>query len=766
MPEFNDGTKINNFTQMNNLKEKLNKNKKLSEDYSELQSGLGGELSDDDFLNFPSKQAFSDIETETTSSPNGDIVTRKFNYKDKTVTETFKDKFGNIKNVVYDNPNNQKHYHYSEMNKSYYSYIKQENIKYNDGYTINKNFNSGKLQNVSISFKKGEDNICIDFDKITEKELNIIKSRDLILQKDCNKKNFSAKQLLQMAKLNDYQWAKVIKREILKTVDSQKDNFSFYFLEELASISDKDWGNIEKYSLLSFRRDNGKKLFVNEIKELAKIPKEVWENMQSRNILNLKDDNGDYFFINKNIVLSSLNNEEWDNLEKRELLSLKYPDGTWLHSNEIKILANISQEAWDNIKKRNLFNIKDSFGNKFYIQEIQVLAELTPREWRYAENRELLKDRSNFGYIKVFAGLDNEKWETVKKSSLFDLNSSYGKYFSEGEVKLLTNLDEKYWENIEKRNLLKQDSLTSKDIIAAAKLNDKDYGRLKIELKKVENRGVPFFYIYEKIKNQKPKTGSISLKGKQEKTYSSVLSVLKGEDYNKINKELYGEKTAETENLFKEFNKKYPNIVLTADNDISEKEARDLIQATEEFLELQKKGNAPFVKHICFTKLDGMRGFYKHKTIFINLLPPDRYEELDKDSFLEILIHENGHHKDYMDKKYKEIPVPKEIKDILKKIFRDYALKNPSESIAVLTEAIEMPDDKDGNPLTNKIRLRKDKKGNYILMISKDTNLSKEETDKLGIYFRSIRCPELIPDYDEDKHGKPTNYYETIIRKQ
>ncbi len=767
MPEFGDEIKINNFNQINSLGEFIKINKENECDI-ELQSSLSGEREKDDLSVFSStsSQSTSDIETETITSPNGDIIVREFNYKNKTAKETIKDKLGNITERIYDNPNNQKYYNHSEFDKSYYSHIKEEKIKYTDGYTISRSFKNGKLHKATVTFKNEKENISIDFDNIKEKELDIIKNRNLLLQKDINNKNFSANQILQMAKLKDRQWGKVKNRNILAAIDSQTKELSFYLLEELSEMSEKDWGNAEKRKLLYFKRNNGTKLLVDEIKDLAKISDAQWENIISRKIFDFKDENNDYFFVNKIIFLASFNIEEWDNLQERKLLSLKYPDGARLHNQEIKMLAQLSQEAWENIDKRNLFNIKDAGGNKFYIPEIVTLAKLTNKEWRNTEARELLRDRSNFRYIKVFAELDNEKWGIVRKSQLFDLNISYGKYFSEDEMKQLTALDKKYWDNMENRNLLKQSSLNIKDIIAAAKLNNQCYNNLKRELDKRENIGVPFFYIYERIKGQNSKIGSISMKGKKEKTYSSVLASLSGEEYLRTNKELYGEKPKEIEKLFEDFQKKYPDITLIADNDITEKEAVDLIQATEEFLKIQKKGNAPFAKYICYTKLGNMSGFYDENKIFVNLLPSGLYQELDKISFLDVLIHENGHHKDYTDKDFKEIPIPNEIKLILKKVFRDYAIEDSSESIAVLTEAIEMPDDKDGNPLTSKMRLRKDKKGNYILMISKNTNLTKEEVDKLGIYFRSIRCPELIPDYDENIHGNPDNYYETVIRKK
>lgn len=732
----------------------------------ELQTELSGNIENSDIADFSATQT-NDTTTESLTNAKGEKITREYNLKNKEVTETIEDNNGNITIRIYDNPNNKKHYHYSEFNESYYPYIKNETVKYNDGYIINKSFDNGKLKNTKVSLQVGNEKLCIEFNKITEKELNIIKKRDLILQKDINNKTFSSSQILQMTKLSNSQWEKVKKRKILETVDSNTKELSFYFLEELSNISEKDWKNVEKRLLLNFKRADGTKLFVNEIKELAKISKEQWENILSRHILNLKDENGDYFFINKSIMLSSLNHQEWENVEKRNILTLKYPDGARLHNNEIKILAAMSKEEFENIEKRNLFNIKDGNGYKFYIEEIKVLAELNEKEWRNMDRRKLLEDRSNFRYIKVFSSLDNEKWETVKKSQLIDLNRGYGKYFSESEVKLLCSLDKKCWENIDNRNLLKQDRLSIKDIFAAAKLNETDYNLLKTELDKRENAAVPFFFIYEKIKKQTPKIGIASIKGKEETTYSSALCSLNGEKYKNINNELYGEKSKETENLFNEFQKKYPDVILTADNDITEQEAKNLIQATEEFLNLQKKGNSPFAKEICFTKLDGIGGFYSHKSnkIFVNLLPSDMYNELDKDTFLEVLIHENGHHKDYMDKKFKDIPIPNEIKVILKKVLREYAMENSSESLAVLTEAIEMPGDGDRNPLTKDIRLRKDEKGNYILMVSKNSDLTEEEVNRIGIYFRSIGCPELIPDYDENKHGKTDEYYSTIIRK-
>ena len=82
-----------------------------------------------------------------------------------------------------------------------------------------------------------------------------------------------------------------------------------------------------------------------------------------------------------------------------------------------------------------------------------------------------------------------------------------------------------------------------------------------------------------------------------------------------------------------------------------------------------------------------------------------------------------------------------------------------------MTEAIETPNDRDDNPMTSKIHVRKDEKGNYYLMVPKDSDVSEEELNRVAEFYRDIKCPEIIPDYNSQSHGEQSEYHQAMIRK-
>ena len=94
------------------------------------------------------------------------------------------------------------------------------------------------------------------------------------------------------------------------------------------------------------------------------------------------------------------------------------------------------------------------------------------------------------------------------------------------------------------------------------------------------------------------------------------------------------------------------------------------------------------------------------------------------------------------------------------------SVQNTQSSISELIKAIETPDDKDSTKMTKQIRVRKNRKGKLVLMVAKNSKVSKDEVEKLGEYFRDIICPKIIPDYDEKVHGSIDDYNETTIRDE
>ncbi len=293
---------------------------------------------------------------------------------------------------------------------------------------------------------------------------------------------------------------------------------------------------------------------------------------------------------------------------------------------------------------------------------------------------------------------------------------------------------------------------------------DKEIEELVTESKKSENKERPLFFLCEKIKGANPYShysGTVS-----NTCYESALASpnLSYSEYEKLNEKLYGKKLPKVQKLFDDFKQKYPDIKLMVDNDVSLKKAKEIIKATEEFINYQKKAKAPFAQIIQFTKMIGKGGFFLQENknkIYVEINYNSSYNYI-----LKAICHENGHLKDYRNLGFIDKQIPEEIGKILKKVLSDYSTRNSRESIAEFISAIETPGDKDDMKMTKKIRVRKNRNGDLVLMIDKKSNITKEEVEKLGEYYRSIICPEIIPDYDNKKHGSIEKYNETIIRDE
>ncbi len=443
---------------------------------------------------------------------------------------------------------------------------------------------------------------------------------------------------------------------------------------------------------------------------------------------------------------NSINNvwskNKHDTLENNNLCDSKYNQNSLspaLKSTEEiqKKLADVNSHTLQKIEERDLFNLKNAENKSFNIDEIIYLAKYENNAWEEAHNREL------------FTALNFEN-----------------KAFSVIDIKILAKINPKNWSNIVKRNLLKESKAFGKSLTAweikflGSIKNDEDYEKTIKELKKEENINKPPFFLYERMKGKNPEiTTTKTLEGN---LYRSSLFILTGEEYEKTNIELYGEKLPEVQCLLQEFSNNYPDVELTFDNDVSYNRAKSIINATEMFINKQKEGNTPFAKKIRFTKMEGISGLYKTDyidRIWISL-------QGGRVQFLSTLTHENGHYKDYIENGLANKEIPEDVKPILRKVLGPYSTTKAYEAIAELTKTIETNNDWDDLPMTKKIRLRKDSDENLILMIKKNNNVSKEETDKLGKFFQDIECPKIVPDYRCHKHGPTSDYYETIIRQK
>lgn len=403
--------------------------------------------------------------------------------------------------------------------------------------------------------------------------------------------------------------------------------------------------------------------------------------------------------------------------------------------------------------KRNQFNnVNETILRKIEDREIYDL--------KNAENKEYSTED-----IIYFASVDNQAWSKVESRNLIKAHNAENKAFLTYETIVLARINDTTWRNIEKRKILTESKglgkgLSAWDIKFLGQLSDEAYEKTIKEYKKIEYADKPAFFVYETIMGNHPET--VRTAARNGNIYRSSLFSLSGDNYEENNKKLYGEKLPEVERIYQEFKEQYPDIELTFDNDVSYERAKKILNATKLFIETQKAGNAPIAKKIQFTKLDGASGFYKYQyrdKIWVNIQGGTK-------NYTCSLTHENGHFKDFIEDNLALQDIPYDVKPILRKVFGNYAATQSYESIAELAKAIETPYDWDNTKMTRKIRLREDSDGNLVLMIMKNNNVSEEETEKLGKFFRDIRCPKLIPDYKEYKHGPTSQYHETIIRRE
>ncbi len=449
--------------------------------------------------------------------------------------------------------------------------------------------------------------------------------------------------------------------------------------------------------------------------------------------------------MNINIISNSNNSDSEikQNNTKHETKAEDYTIWKQNFRNNLKNIKNYKVEYKDfdlsfeivkKINDRELFNLKNAENKKFDIDEIIYLAKFEDKYWEKANNRKL-----------------------------FSILNSENKPFGVNEILILAKINDKTWNNIDKRNLLTESkvlnkSLTARDIKFLGSLSDNDYELTLKSLKMNENANKPAFFVYETLKGKHPEM--ITSDFSRDTIYRSSLVRLDDKNYEKTNNELYGEKLPEVQMLYKKFKDNYPDIELTFDNDVSYDRAKTIINATKIFIDFQRANNAPYVKKIQFTKMDGSSGFFNDKNkdkIWINI-------QGGMVQFLSSLTHENGHYKDYIERGLAKKEIPEDIIPILKKVFGNYAATKSYESIAELAKAIETPYDCDETNMTKKIRLRKDYNGNMILMIMKNNDITEDEVNKLGNFFKEIECPELISDYKKSMHGSPDLYYETVIR--
>ncbi len=444
---------------------------------------------------------------------------------------------------------------------------------------------------------------------------------------------------------------------------------------------------------------------------------------------------------------------------------------------------NLSQEE-QKCGNFELFGFNNKLSQVELGKKEKLIEQLDPEKQIILQKRNLLADK--YSHLKaedleILINLENSQWRKILTRELLTDKNPTGKPFSTKDAAILSKVSKEDWLNILESDILTKNDLThsfsteklvtyaQKDINAVENvLSDLLYlKKMKENPKNIrklceyynENPKVPYFYLYEKTKEAKPRI--IEANSDYPSGYVSSLASeeLSDKEYEDLNENLYGKKSPEIQKLFDDFKKKYPDIKLMVDNDVSLRKAKEIIKSTEEFVDYQRKSNIPFSKIIQFTKIDNAGGFCFENKIVANI----KGNEM---TFLHSLTHENGHFKDNNDMGYVYAEIPRDIQNILKKLLRDYAATNTLESIADLAAAIETPNDKDFFRMTNKIRLRKDENGNSVLMVAKNSNITKEEVDKLGEYYRSIICPELIPDYDLSKHGLAEDYNETVIRDE
>lgn len=605
--------------------------------------------------------------------------------------------------------------------------------------------------------------------KYTYDEWKIIIKRELLTLKNADKKTFSEDDIAALGMLDDFQWSNVISedRKLLTLKNADNKAFRGYEIAALAKLNNTQWDNVisKDRKLLTLKDKDKSALAGTEIAKLAEL-----NDIQYKRIAPfIKNYSG--YKIRNLIDLAKADDSLWDKIEKRELFTLKNADNLPFKPNDIAELAKLDDLQWDNVvsKDRNLLTLKNADKKAFSGHDIAALAKLDNSQWSkvISEDRKLLTlinaEKEAFsGYdISALAKLDDTRWKRIQERNLINNANS----FSTETIVWLSNLDTKEYESISEDDLKKINKIPT-DLLQ--NLNKEECLKFCICTEIIDKFHIDLDkdYVYNQIKQNKSLLSLIAEKVIKQSSYGlALLADVSDEEYEKENERLHGKMSEEVKKQLDEFKKRNPEIKLMVDNDVSAEKMKQIIDETEEFINYQKKAGLPFAKTIQFTKsLAGIGGFYYYSNnnkIHVNL-------DINK-QILGTLTHENGHLRDDRDMGIKindnKYMTP-ESELILAKVLSFYGSTKTREAIAELAKAIETPDDKDDCEMTKKIRLREDENGNQILMIAKDSGITNEETKILGSFFRKANCPEMIPDYKEEKHGSMDNYYETIIRNR
>jgi len=463
---------------------------------------------------------------------------------------------------------------------------------------------------------------------------------------------------------------------------------------------------------------------IKEIKDkqfLEGLFEEIRNKILNRKLLTLKNANGEPISYNNIIELVQLSDEEWRKATERQLLSLKNADNQPFSGCETCMFAKLTDKQWGKVNERKLLSFKTANNIALYAYEINELSTLTDEQWNNVSKRNLVSFKTDnipvlcAHGICQFAKLSDKQWENLNKRDILSIDE-ISENMDDTIVDITTRLAElsdEEWINSEKKTAL--------------------------------------------LKELKQLTEDPELK-------ASTLYNLSGNKFEQTNELLYGKKSTQLTKMLDDFKKEYPDFELLMNNNVSEEKAKEIIDVVKEFINNHKNSDLPYATRFMFTNMRECGGFYNPgadgDTIFLHI-------HTSEDELKSAIVHENGHFRDFLDYVYDENNIPKDVAKILKKVLWDYSLTNNLETIAVLTSAIETPDNVDSvNPLTKILHVRKDENNNYYLMLPKDCNVSKEELEKLGRFLRDIHCPEIMPDYDESKHGDIASYNQTLIREQ
>ncbi|MCQ2958165.1 MAG: hypothetical protein MJ180_04605, partial [Candidatus Gastranaerophilales bacterium] len=593
---------------------------------------------------------------------------------------------------------------------------------------------------------------------LTSEVRNKVIERKLLSLKDSDDKALSYDIIQMLAGLADEQWNNISKRNIfssLKTANHEP--FTIFDFVAFSEITDEQWNNVQNRKLLTLKNANNKSFESWDIKNLSGLTDEQWDKVSERKLLTLKDANN-WALTGCDIrSLAELTDEQWGKVSERKLLTLKGADNKGFNAWDISKLAKLSEEQWNKVSERKLLTLKDADSNALKGWDISEFAKMTDEQWNNVLKRKLLqyKYADNIyraGNITGLSGLNDEQWKNVTNRNLISLISEYNKNNKTIDINALSKLTDKQWHNVTARNILSLDDIKDQN------LNDTIVD-VVTRLSALSD---------EEWNNSDKKTAMLNeLIELTKGSHYSILHKLRGEEFEKTNELIYGKKSPEVTKLIDDFKKSYPDVELLLNNNVSEEKTKEIIDVVKEFVNNHKNSGLPYTKQFAFINMNKVDGFYNATSSQTNNMQHINMQS-DKNTMRSSIVHENGHYRDFIDYCYNNKEIPEDIKPILKKILWDYSLTNNIETIAVLTQAIETPDnvDKDANPLTDILHVRKDENNNYYLMLPKNCNVSKEELEKLGEFLRDIRCPEIIPDFDANQHGEIAEYNQTLIREQ